>query len=228
VARFAVSEYAVDLPGPEALAIHVLDGLAGAAAPAGVKSMGDPAIAGAPERNREVAGAAVTRDGRTTFVVTAASARAAADSSRLSYFVPVAGPTRQVVFDAPEDGQGRASVEVTPAGDGRCRVSLSAGGARPMAGRPLIFTLAPAAAGGGCVAREDAAAPMSGGSVSARPDLPAARRAHPAGDKLRRLLHRARHLPHKKALAAGAGAAGLLVLALLWWAVAGRSRRREA
>jgi hypothetical protein len=226
VARFAVGEYAVDLSGPEALAIHVIDGLAATAPPAAVKSIGDAAIGGAPEGNRQVVGASVTREGRTSFVVTAASPRAAGDRSTLSYVVPVAGPSRQVVFDAPEDGQGRASVEATPAGDGRCRLVLSAGGAHPLAGRPVIFTLAPAAGGaGGCLVSEDAAAPMSGGSVSAQRDLPAARRARPSGERWRRLLRRARHLPHKKALAAGAGLAGLLLVALLWRTVAAKTRR---
>jgi hypothetical protein len=227
VARFAVTEYAVDLSGPEALAIQVIDGLAAAAPPAGVKSLNDPTIAGVPDGNRAVVGAAVTRDGRTTFVVTSAGARTAGDSSALAYVVPVAGPTRQVVFDAPEDARGRASVAATPAGDGRCRVVLHAGGAQPMAGRPVVFTLAPAA-GGGCAVTEDPAAPMSGGNASMKRDLPAARGAHQGREGWRQLLRRARHLPHKRALAAGAGLAFVVVALLLWRLVAGRARRRGA
>jgi len=226
LARFAVGEYAVEVPGPDALAIHVIDGLPADAAPARVRWIGDPDIAGSPDGNQAVAGAEVIRDGHTTFVVTAARPRGAKDQASLTYLVPGGGASRQVVFDAPEDRQGRSSIAATPAGDGRCRLVVSAGGAQAMPGRPLIFTVA--AAAGGCAVAAEANAPLSGSDLSLRQDWPAARPVPSTWEKLRPLLRRVRHLPHKKAIAlAGLLGAGIGLWLLRRVVVAMRTRARR-
>jgi hypothetical protein len=236
VARFAVGQYAVDLAGPDALAVHAIDALAAGEAPASVKSVNDPSIAGAAgaagsadsaDHNRAVVGAAVTRGAQTSYVVAAAKVDAAGSprpsSSALAYVILAPGPSRQVVFDAPEDGQGRAKATATAVAGGRCRITLTAGGAQSMAGRPLVFTVGAAAAG--CAVAEDPPAPMDGDHTTGVPGAPPRPRARPRADDLQRLWHLARHLPHKKALL-GVGAlfgVGLVGLAFF----AGRARGRS-
>jgi hypothetical protein len=151
IARFPVNEYAVSVRGPEVLAVHVLDGLAKGEQVARVQRLDDAAVDVRPPQNGGVVGAAVARGGSWTYVVAAAET-SSEPASKLTYGVPGAAAARHVVFDAPEDGDGRSTVSATPAG-GRCLVSLSSSGGQKLTGRPLVFTLAPAAAG--CKVTED-------------------------------------------------------------------------
>jgi len=146
-ARFPVHEYALKVAGDEVLAIHVIDGLGRAEAPAEVVAL----------REREAVGVSVRRAGQHTYVVAAARPRARPPST-LRYAAAGAGPTRHVVFDAPGSDSGAGETVVTAAAgpDGRCQVTLSTSGGKTIAGRPAIFTLGPAAAG--CIVSEEAAA----------------------------------------------------------------------
>ena len=148
-ARFAVTEYALKIPGPFALAVHVIDGLAAADAPSEVAAVTDPAIVGA----------AVTRSGKRTFVL-ASSAKNGAIPASLAYAVPGETAARHVVFDAPEDASGKASVAAV-AVNGTCSITLTPGGAMAFEGRPLIFAVSSAT--DGCKLTEDASvAPPTG------------------------------------------------------------------
>jgi hypothetical protein len=163
-ARFPVHEYALKVAGDEVLAIHVIDGLARAEAPAEVAAL----------REREAVGVSVRRAGQHTYVVAAARPRARPPST-LRYAAAGAGPTRHVVFDAPGSDSGAGETVVTAAAgpDGRCQVMLSTSGGKTIAGRPAIFTLGPAAAG--CIVSEEAAAGQV--IVGSPPGLEAAQQA---------------------------------------------------
>lgn len=151
-ARFAVDEYSLTVPGPQALAIHVLDGLGASESPADVRSMNDAPIDAAGQ-NAGVVGAAVFRNKTMTYVV-ASSARDGAAGATLTYGTPGDSGARHVVFDAPEDASGSSTVSVA-ANDGRCVVSITAGAG--FKGRPLMFTVSSAA--DGCKATDDPDAP---------------------------------------------------------------------
>lgn len=147
-ARFAVDEYSVQLPGPRALAIHVLDALGAGEAPSQTAVIEGGAVVGAT----------VIRGKSTTHVI-ASSANDGAVGSTLSYALGSGG--RHVVFDAPVDVAGKSTVTVA-AKDGKCRVTITAGGTLP--GQPLVFvTSAPAE---GCKLAEDGDVPSA--SVVAR------------------------------------------------------------
>jgi len=148
-ARFPVDEYAVSVPGPWAVAVHVIDGLATADAPATVGSMNDDATDPAPKANCGVLGAAVLRAGKQSYVV-ASSARQGALAATMTYAVPGGAASRHVVFDAPEDANGKSLVSVSASG-GRCVVVVTAG--EGYQGHPLVFDVAAAAAG--CTATEE-------------------------------------------------------------------------
>jgi hypothetical protein len=157
-ARFPVNEYALTLAGSEVLALHVLDGLAAAEAPADVAPL-SRAGAGATIADARVVGTRVARGDHVTFVVAAAASGPAA-APVLAYDVSGAVTARHVVFDAPEDEQGRASVTATALPDGQCHLVLEDAGPRLFAGRPVVFVVSSAAAG--CVATEDVDAPSDG------------------------------------------------------------------
>ncbi len=145
-ARFDVGEYALEIPGPQALAVHVLDGLATADAPSDAVAIGDPAVVGAR----------VTRGGSRTFVL-GSSATDGAAGPTLAYSATGDQPARHVVFDAPEDATGTSNVTAHADGE-KCAVAITAGtGAGAFAGRPLVFQLS--AAKDGCTATEEKAAP---------------------------------------------------------------------
>ena len=148
-ARFAVDKYALKVPGPWAVAIHVIDGLATGEAPAIVGSLNDDAVDPAPKQNASVIGAAVFRGSKQSFVV-ASSAPDGASPAMLSYAVPGESASRQIVFDAPEDADGKSTVQASAQG-GRCVIAISAGAG--FSGRPLMFSLASAA--DGCTPKED-------------------------------------------------------------------------
>ena len=145
-ARFDTGEYAVQVPGPSAVALHVLDALGTADAPSEAVAIDDPAVTGAR----------VTRGSARSFVL-GSSAKDGAAGATLAYSVPGDMLARHVVFDAPEDTTGTSSVSAHAVGDA-CAVTITAGGgAGSFAGRPLVFQLA--AAKDGCTATEDKPAP---------------------------------------------------------------------
>jgi len=143
-ARFAVDEYAVKVPGPRPLAVHVLDALGASDAPATVTSM--DAVSPA---NTTVVGAGIARAGKQTYVVASSGADGVAGAT-LTYTVPKAA-ARHVVFDAPEDGAGKSLVTAAPTADG-CVVTIVAGAG--FVGHPLMFSV-----DAGCAVSEDPDAP---------------------------------------------------------------------
>jgi hypothetical protein len=161
-ARFAVDEYAVQIPGPNALAIHVFDGLGASDQPAVVGSLNDDTYDPAPKKNSGVIGAAINRGSKQSYVV-ASSATDGIAGDVLSYSVAGDAPSRHIVFDAPEDTAGKSNV--TTAVDGkRCTLSLSKGPG--LAGHPVMFQVSSAA--DGCKVAEDTnlapgSSPVGGG-----------------------------------------------------------------
>jgi MYXO-CTERM domain-containing protein len=150
-ARFAVDEYSVAVPGPWAVAVHVIDGLDKSDAPATTTSLDDDTIDPAPKQNGGVLGAAVQRGGATSYVV-ASSAQDGKSPATMTYGVPGETPARHVVFDAPEDANGKSKVTAV-AQNGRCVLSIVAGDG--LIGRPLMFGVDTAASG--CTVTESVA-----------------------------------------------------------------------
>ncbi len=146
-ARFAVDKYGVKVPGPYAVAMHVIDGLAATEAPATVGSLNAPTYDPAGV-NGGVVGAAVFRASKQTFVV-ASSAQDGLAGAAMTYSTPGGSAARHVVFDAPENASGQSLVTTSVAG-GQCAVTLTAGAG--FAGRPLMFQVSSAASG--CVPTE--------------------------------------------------------------------------
>jgi hypothetical protein len=140
--RFATFAYSVQIPGPKALAIHVIDALAQGEAPATVGSMNE-APYDAAGANTGIVGAAVWRSQKQTYVI-ASSAQDGKAGAELAYTVPGSAAARHVVFDAPEDASGSSDIAATTA-NGNCAIRITAGPAHK--GRPLIFQVAPAADG---------------------------------------------------------------------------------
>jgi hypothetical protein len=153
-ARFIVDEYGIKIPGPYAVAIHVIDGLGAGEALALVDSMNDDNIDPAPKQNGGVIGAGVYRGSKQTFVI-ASSAQDGAAGAMMTYGVPGGAAARHIVFDAPEDGDGKSMVATAVEGD-RCVVTITAGAG--FAGRPLMFVVSTAA--DGCQATEDVNVPV--------------------------------------------------------------------
>ena len=151
--RFAVDKYTVKVPGPWAVAVHVIDALAAAESPATVGSLNDDAYDPAPKENAGVLGAAVYRASKQTYVV-ASSAMDGASPSTMTYGVPGGAASRHVVFDAPEDAIGASTVVASAAG-GRCVVKITAGAG--FSGRPLMFGVSSAADGCKATASTDVA-----------------------------------------------------------------------
>jgi hypothetical protein len=149
-ARFAVDDYSLEVPGPWAVAIHVIDGLAASESPAQVGSLNDDDYDPAPKQNGGVVGAAVYRGSKQSYVVASSGVDGQVAGGTMTYGVPGASASRHVVFDAPEDGNGRSLVSAA-AISGRCVVTITAGAG--FAGRPLLFSVGTAA--GGCVVTED-------------------------------------------------------------------------
>jgi MYXO-CTERM domain-containing protein len=140
-ARFDAGEYSVALPGPSALAVHVLDGIGADETPAEALEIGDPAVVGA----------SVTRGSARTFVV-ASSAKDGVAGASLAYKASGDRPARHVVFDAPEDASGKSHI-VAKGDGGNCAITITAGGGDgAFDGRPLVFQLGAAP---GCAITED-------------------------------------------------------------------------
>jgi hypothetical protein len=147
--RFAVDNYGVTVPGPWAVAIHVIDGYgAGEALPA-VGAIGDDNYDPAPKQNGAVIGAAIYRASKQSYVLASSAMNGNAGAS-MSYSVPGGSTGRHVVFDAPEQADGRSSVTAAPVGS-RCTVTIVAGPGLP--GHPLMFSVG--SASGGCAVSED-------------------------------------------------------------------------
>jgi hypothetical protein len=143
--RAPVDEYAVDLPGPAALAVHVIDGLRKDEAPAQVSPLGEGIL-----------GASILRGGRRTLVI-ATKAAEAGPGAAMTYAAPGDRTARHVVFDAPEGESGRAMVRADVK-DGHCQIDIKpAPPGSGFAGRPLVFTTAPIS--GSCAVAEDLDAP---------------------------------------------------------------------
>ena len=147
--RFAVDNYGVKVPGPWAVAIHVIDGLAAGEALAEVGSLNDENFDPSPQQNAAALGAAVYRAGKQTYVV-ASSAERGQSGATLTYGVPGASAARHIVFDAPEQAEGRSLV-VAAAQAGRCVITITAGAG--FEGHPLMFSVSPEAEG--CQVSED-------------------------------------------------------------------------
>jgi hypothetical protein len=148
-ARFPVNEYHVEIPGPAALAVHVIDALGKGEAAAQVGSLNDPPYETAPAQNGAVVGVGLFRASKQTFVV-ASSAKDGAAGGSLDYGIPASNPSRHVVYDAPADAAGHATVTATAAG-GRCQIHIAPGGT--MAARPLLFSVGLALEG--CTVTDD-------------------------------------------------------------------------
>lgn len=164
-ARTAIDKYEVTVPGPFAVAVHVIDGLAAAESAADVRAI--TAVSIDPNgSNTDVIGAAIFRSSKQSFVV-ASSAIDGAAGSALTYSTPGGSAARHVVYDAPEAADGTSSVAVAAAGD-RCVLTITAGSGGGFVGHPLMFGVGAATAG--CVASDSTAvaagtAPPGGGSV---------------------------------------------------------------
>jgi hypothetical protein len=144
-ARFDVDVYAVAVPGPFAVGIHVFDALGRSEQAATVGSINDEPIDPAPKQNGAVIGAAVLRASNQSYVI----ASAATDGARpaaMTYSVPGGSAGRHIVFDAPEAKDG-TSVVTAAARSGRCVVNIVAGSGGGAVGHPMIFGVASASNG---------------------------------------------------------------------------------
>jgi hypothetical protein len=154
-ARFAVDIYALQVPGPHATAVHVIDALGTSESPADVHALGDSTIDPGAQ-NGGVIGAAVTR-GKRSYVV-ASSAPDGAAGATLTYGVPGDAAARHIVFDAPEAADGTSHV-ATAVVSGRCVVTITAGTGGGFAGHPLMFGVD--SAQNACAATDGADAPSA-------------------------------------------------------------------
>ncbi len=166
-ARFAVDIYALDVPGPFASAVHVIDADAVGGSGATVGSVNDAPYADA-SGNSDVIGAAVFAGTHQSFVL-ASSAHEGAAGASMTYSVPAASASRHVVFDAPEAADGTSSV-VASAASARCEIAITAGGGGGFIGHPLVFSVDTA-----CVATDGGDVPpgmppTGGADAGPRPD----------------------------------------------------------
>lgn len=167
VGRFAVDEYQVTVPGPWAVAVHVIDALGGSESPASVASLADATVdpSGA---NTGVIGAGILRSGKQSYVVASSGTDGALSNGTLTYGTPGATSARHVVYDAPEASDGTSSV-VAVAQSGRCQLTVTAGSGKGLTGHPLMFDVGTAS--GGCIVTDATNAnpgnPPSGGDGGA-------------------------------------------------------------
>ena len=123
---FAADKYFLTVPGPNALAIHVIDGLGSSESAAEVGSLNDTNYDPSQSQNSGVIGAAVYRNSLKQSYVVASSAPRGASGASMTYGVPGASAARHVVYDAPEAGDGTSLVVAAVATD-RCVVTITAG-----------------------------------------------------------------------------------------------------
>jgi hypothetical protein len=159
--RFDSYAYSVTIPGPKALAVHVLDALPKGAHPATVGSLNDAPYDNGGD-NAAVLGAAILRDSQQSYVV-ASSAQDGNAGSTLKYGVPGGSSARHVVFDAPEDTSGKSDVTTAVSG-GRCSVTITPGAG--YAGRPLMFRTSSAAEGCRVTVEAQSSTPPAGSGGS--------------------------------------------------------------
>jgi hypothetical protein len=152
--RFAADAYRVAVPGPFAVAIHVVDGLAASEAPATVASINDSSV-DPNAQNGGVIGASVYRASKQSYVV-ASSARDGVSPATMTYGVPGASAGRHIVYDAPEASDGTSAVTASVQ-SGRCVLSIAAGSGGGLTGHPLMFQVATASAG--CTVTDSTAVP---------------------------------------------------------------------
>jgi hypothetical protein len=133
------SEYRVDVAGPSAFAIHVVNAQAGAAAPAGTL------LSGSGYR-----GVLVAHAGSSVAVLTNDTTAGTAGDA-LVYRVPVQAGAIHVVLDAPADADGLSDVTAVLAGKD-CEVTVKQHvGAQPgVSARPLVLNVA-----GDCALKDD-------------------------------------------------------------------------
>lgn len=144
--RFDHFVYSVNVPGPNAYAVHVVDALGASDAPATAAAF----------TNGQVQGTALVRGTQRTYVLVSNAPQGQSGAS-MTYAVPDAA--RHVVFDAPEDATGHSNVTATVSGS-TCAITITPGSA--LTGRPLVFGVSSPA--DGCKVTEDA--PGTGGEVS--------------------------------------------------------------
>ena len=177
--RFAVDNYGVTVPGPWAVAIHVMDGLGAGEPQTAVGSINDDNYDPAPKQNGAVMGPAIYRASKQSYVLASSAVRGEAGAT-VTYTVPGSGPGRHILFDAPEQSDGQSTVSATVTGD-RCVVTVVAGPG--LAGRPLMFSVGIAA--DGCKVSEDTDIPPGaeppGGGVIPTGDSPAGGKADGEG-----------------------------------------------
>jgi hypothetical protein len=142
--RFKADLYSLTVPGPWAVAIHVIDGVAKGSSLATVGSI-NSATYDPSQQNGDVVGAAVFAGSKQTYVV-ASSAKSGASPTTMTYGVPGASAGRHVVYDAPAASDGTSKVSAAANGD-RCDVTITAGSGSGIAGEPLMFTVATSADG---------------------------------------------------------------------------------
>jgi hypothetical protein len=144
--------------------VHVIDGLASGEAPAEVGSLNDENFDPAPQLNAAVLGAAIYRGSKQSYVV-ASSAPRGQSGATMTYGVPGGSAARHIVFDAPEQADGK-SVATAAVQDSRCVITITAGAG--FEGHPLMFSVSSAAEG--CQVSEDTNVPPGveppGGGVS--------------------------------------------------------------
>ena len=148
--RFKVDEYAVNLPGPTAYAVHVIDGVGASEAPSTVTTMTDSTD------NAKILGASLDGKGGARTIVISSNLMTAAAPATFTYASAGDKAARHIVFDAPEDAMGKSSVSATVV-KGKCAIAITAGGANAFEGRPLAFTISNAT--DGCKILEDKSAP---------------------------------------------------------------------
>jgi hypothetical protein len=165
-ARFKVDIYVLKVPGPEATAVHVIDGLDANEPAATVASLTDASV-DPMGHNGAVLGASVRRGGRQSYVIASSAADGMAGAS-MSYEVPGATTARHVVFDAPEAADGTSSVATTVQ-SGRCAITITAGAGAGFTGHPLLLEIDSAA--NGCVASEQGGPGPGDGGVAPPSDL---------------------------------------------------------
>jgi hypothetical protein len=119
-ARFPVTDYRVELAGPEPRAVHVIDATAANGAAANSRISGDGWTGVRIQGTRDAVVVWPNQPG-----------------AKLGYRAPKAKAVTHVVLDAPAAG-GKASVTATPDGDG-CAVTVAAGGT--FSAKPVIVTL---------------------------------------------------------------------------------------
>jgi MYXO-CTERM domain-containing protein len=166
--RFPSDAYRVAVPGPFAVTIHVIDGLAATDSPATVASITDSSVDPNGVKTG-VIGASVFRSSKQSYVV-ASSAKDGASPTTMTYEVPGGSAGRHIVFDAPEASDGTSAVTATANGTA-CDVSITAGSGGGFTGHPLMFQIA--AASGSCTPSDSTTvspgSPPPGGGIDAGP-----------------------------------------------------------